>query len=151
MTWWLWLVVIALCAAMFGIGVYASLVFWPRKPADLDRVHAAMGVVFVIVALIVVVDIVYLQADYQRFAIRARLADEQQIACNRKTLGALTSISHERRMVDDQAREFDFALLAFLAEGTPATKEALVSAAKDVADARASMVKVYDSVVLQAC
>lgn len=148
---WIWLVVVIICIATFGLGVYAALVFGPRRPINTDRVHAAVGVVLMVVAMIVVVDIIYLQADYKKFAEAALQADKQQIACNKKTLDALMQVSHERRAVDDQARAFDLSLLAFLHAETPVTRKALEDAAVSVSDARLTMMKVYDSVDMSPC
>lgn len=154
MTWWMWLVVVAISAATFGLGAYCALVFGPKRPVDVDRVHAAVGVLLMVVALVVVVDIVYLQVDYRRFAENAVRADQEQIDCNRRTIEALMTISRERRLVDDQARMFDIALLGWLRRADPNDTpmlNALEQATLDVAEARSSMVKVYDSVDFPDC
>lgn len=150
--WWVWLIVAAIGAATFGLGMYTSLVFNQKHEADIGRVNAAFGIALMVIALIVVVDIVYLQVDYRRFADRARVADQEQITCNRQTLQGLMRISAERRKVDEQAKDFDVALRAWLHSGRLQDDFDLLDNSLDnVIAARQDMMKVYDSVDYPAC
>lgn len=151
MTWWMWLIVVVISLVSFVLGGYAALVFAPRMlgQLDVDRVNAALGICLMVVAGAVVVDIVYLQANYRDFTEKAAQADRAQVECNRKTLDSLAKISVARRQVDEYARAFDLALIDYLREsvlvGKPATKTlaTLDEATDRVAQSRADMLTLY--------
>lgn len=113
MSWWLWIVAVALGGCLFGLGMLTSWVL--RTRADIRRPQLLLGVFFTVIALMVAADTVQLQVRFHEHVDEQMTAEQGQLECNQRQTDALVVTGRARRDVDVAALAYDRALQAFLA------------------------------------
>lgn len=144
MSMWVWIPVLAaIMAALLAIGITFGWVHRDsRGPSSAGRrLDALTGLILLVFALAMAADVINLQLTFRRHV-------TEHVKCMEDATGHLTTIALARRGVDEAAARYDQQFILWLSDNDgaeAANRESFIASIRDVAQARADMVKTYDA------